>query len=225
MRQIKLIVFDMAGTTVKDQNNVHLALQTALHNFGINVSIIQINPLMGYPKPLAIKMLAEMSNVSLSEDMLNSIHSKFVDLMIEHYTIHPDIAEKDNAKQVFAQLKNKGIKVAIDTGFSRPIADTIFNRLNWLKGEDIDYSVTSDEVKQGRPYPYMIFKAMEYCNIQSVEEVMKVGDTSSDLEQGTNAGCKFVVGVTSGAFAKSELIKYPHTHLVETLNQIFEILG
>ena len=84
---------------------------------------------------------------------------------------------------------------------------------------------SADEVKQGRPYPYMIFKAMEYCNIQSVEEVMKVGDTSSDLEQGTNAGCKFVVGVTSGAFAKSELIKYPHTHLVETLNQIFEILG
>lgn len=52
----------------------------------------------------------------------------------------------------------------------------------------------------GRPYPYMIFKNMERLKISSVEAVMKVGDTISDIREGKNAGV-FTVGILEGSFA------------------------
>lgn len=53
--------------------------------------------------------------------------------------------------------------------------------------------------ERGRPAPYMIFYAMEKLDIQSVHEVIKIGDTPADMLEGRNAGCRGVVGVLSGS--------------------------
>ena len=50
----------------------------------------------------------------------------------------------------------------------------------------------------GRPYPYMIFKNMIELHISSVKNVIKVGDTISDIQEGVNAGV-IVVGVIEGS--------------------------
>ena len=50
----------------------------------------------------------------------------------------------------------------------------------------------------GRPYPYMIFKNMEALHITSVDKVMKVGDTISDIREGKNAGV-FTAGIIEGS--------------------------
>jgi phosphonatase-like hydrolase len=116
------------------------------------------------------------------------------------------------------------MKIAIDTGFDRRIADTILNRFGWREKGLIDVSVTSDEVANGRPYPDMIFRAMELTGVDSPEQVLKVGDTASDLQQGTVAGCKYVVGVTTGAYTREALQKEPHTHIINQLSDLLPIL-
>ena len=63
----------------------------------------------------------------------------------------------------------------------------------------IDVTVTSDEVKRGRPQPDMVFKAMQELGLKDAKRVAKVGDTPSDLEEGVNAGCGAVIGVTAGS--------------------------
>lgn len=50
----------------------------------------------------------------------------------------------------------------------------------------------------GRPYPYMIFKNMEILKITCVQNVMKIGDTVSDILEGKNAGA-VTVGVLEGS--------------------------
>ena len=65
---------------------------------------------------------------------------------------------------------------------------------------------------------------MDIAGIDIPDEVAKVGDTASDLLEGTAAGCKYVIGITSGAFSKEELEKEPHTHLIVHLNEILTIL-
>ena len=48
---------------------------------------------------------------------------------------------------------------------------------------------TSEDVEgYGRPFPYMIHKNMQYFKNKTVDEVIKVGDTDSDIQEGTNAG-------------------------------------
>lgn len=225
---IKLVVFDMAGTTVEDEQNVAYALQQALSDYDFKVSLNDINVVMGYAKPMAIRILLGQH---LKEDpaitdqhLIDHVHKRFVSIMKGFYQHSTNTKAKAGAGQVFAELRKRGVKVALDTGFSREIADAIFEKLNWVEGRDFDISVTSDEVKNGRPYPDMIFKAMDLLGIHAIDEVAKVGDTHSDLQEGNAAGCKYVIGITTGAYTATELAKEEHTHLVNNLEEIIDIL-
>lgn len=224
---IKLVVFDMAGTTVEDNNNVAAVLQYAMKEFGYNVTIDDVNKVMGYPKPVAItELLVQYSdNKQPDEQYVNHIHDVFVAKMLDHYRLNPGIREKEGVRDTFLALKEKNIKIGIDTGFSRDIADTIIDRLGWKKEGLYDISITSDEVANGRPFPDMIYKAMNALDISDTDEVAKVGDTVSDLQEGNAAGCKYVIGVTSGSYSEDELRKEKHTHLVSRLVEVLPIIS
>jgi len=222
---IKLVVFDMAGTTVKDKNYVAVAFQAAMKQQGYDVPVKDINPLMGYEKPVAIKMMLEQhepEQAKITDDLIKLIHRHFVSEMISFYQKSDDIQALPNAEDVFFKLRNKGIKVGLDTGFSRDIAEVIVERLNWK--DKIDIMVASDEVEHGRPYPLMIQKMMKDLSIINSDSVVKVGDTEVDINEGKNAGCKYVIGITTGAFTKSELEPYEPTHIIDDLVEVLEII-
>jgi phosphoglycolate phosphatase-like HAD superfamily hydrolase len=66
----------------------------------------------------------------------------------------------------------------------------------------------------------MIRHLMARLNIQDARRVAKVGDTKADLEEGTNAGCALVVGVTTGSFTREQLQACPHTHIVGSVAEV-----
>ncbi len=223
---IKLVVFDMAGTTIEDNDNVHEALVNGFKQYGYTITREDANSVMGYPKPVAIRTLLEekfkqKDNIGAR---VGEIHSAFVAEMISFYQSNPAVKAKPNAEETFKQLKAKGIKVCLDTGFSRDIADTIIERMGWNKAGILDLSVTSDEVNNGRPYPDMIFKAMKDLKIETADEVAKVGDTISDLKEGYAAKCKYVIGITTGAYTRGELEKEEHTNLIDDLLEVVDIV-
>lgn len=89
-------------------------------------------------------------------------------------------------------------------------------RLKWPE-RLIDMAITSSDVPRGRPAPYMIFRIMERLGIFDVHQVMKVGDSPADMEEGFNAGCGEVVGVLSGAHTAATLGSYRHTRLIDSV--------
>lgn len=224
---IKLAVFDMAGTTVEDKDFVADALVKAFEKHELYINHKHANSKMGIPKPVAIKELLD----DLFEDepeqiqsLVDGIHNEFKALMIDFYKSDKSVKGKLNAVRTMLALKNAGVKVALDTGFSRDIADTIIDRLGWDIQQVIDFSVASDEVANGRPHPDLILRAMEIAGVTNAGEVAKIGDTVSDLGEGTAAGCKYVIGVTTGAQPRSILEKAMHTHLVDDLYEVVSIL-
>lgn len=58
--------------------------------------------------------------------------------------------------------------------------------------------MTPDQVPAGRPYPYMIYKNMIDLAVPSVDEVVKVGDTITDIKEGLNAKV-WTIGVITGS--------------------------
>jgi phosphonatase-like hydrolase len=223
---LQLIVLDMAGTTVYDDRDVSKSLQNALAQAGVAVSLEETDELMGIPKPVAIRYLLGKKNAEnriVTTEEVDKIHDFFVKNIIHHYETHPNVREKDGVSQTFAWLRQQGVKIAIDTGFDRPTADTILKRLCWVERGLIDLSITSDEVENGRPHPDMIFQAMEKLGITDVKAVAKVGDTASDMQQGTAARCRWVIGVTTGAYTEEDLRKFPHTHLIRHIAELREI--
>ncbi|TLU98853.1 HAD-IA family hydrolase [Dyadobacter luticola] len=223
---IELVVFDMAGTTVKDKNFVGIAFQEAMKSQGYDIAIEDVNPLMGYEKPLAIKMMLERFEADkskITEDLIHVIHTHFVNGMIEFYKTTTEIGPLPNVEETFATLRAEGIKIGLNTGFSRDIADVIIQRLGWE--DKIDTMVASDEVPAGRPYPDMIRKIMAELNIDSPEKVAKVGDTEVDVNEGINAGCKYIIGITTGAFTREELLPYKPTHIIDDIADVLGIIS
>ncbi len=224
---IELVVFDLAGTTVKDNQDVHRMLRQALARHGINISNEDANAVLGFPKPVAIRRLLERRYVGprpITQDWITAIHEVFVKVMIDFYRTDPSVGEKAGVYNTFKKLKQHQIKIAVDTEFDRKITDALLQRLGWANENLIDATVSSDEVERGRPYPDLIFRAMELTNTRHAKNVAKVGDTASDMQQGNSAGCGLVIGVTTGAFSRQALSQEKHSHLIEQISEILEIL-
>lgn len=218
---VRLAVFDIAGTTVADNNAVAGAFRKAFDLYGYEgVTEEDVKPLMGYKKPLAIRMMLEKLGVEWDDDLVEDIHSEFVNAMMDHYEYSPDVKPMPEAENVFLLLKEKGVRIALNTGFSRDIADVIMYRLQWQEKGLIDDYIASDEVEEGRPKPYMIQTLMQRAGINDSKEVIKIGDTEVDVNEGRNAGCSLVVAVTTGAFTKEQLDEHKPDHIIDNLSQL-----
>jgi phosphonatase-like hydrolase len=217
---LELVVFDMAGTTVYDGNAVSDCLRAELSAAGLSVEPAAVKEVMGLPKPVAIRELVAQSPAL--RDRVAELHRGFVARMLHHYATDPTVAAMPGATAGFAALRQAGVKVALDTGFSRDIAQALIDRLGWNAA--IDASVTSDEVPRGRPFADMIQHLMGRLGVASADCVAKVGDTPSDLQEGLNAGCRWVIGVTNGTHTRAELERWPHTHLVTSVADVAGLL-
>jgi phosphonatase-like hydrolase len=220
--RVQLVVFDIAGTTVYDNDAVRSCFRAALADADLSAAPEVISAVMGLPKPEAIRRLA---GPGVPPEQIDAIHEDFVARMKRHYQVDPSVREADGATGTFARLHAAGVMVALDTGFSRPIVDVLLARLGWREGDAIDASVCSDEVPRGRPHPDMILHLMRKLGVDGAGSVAKVGDTPVDLQEGTAAGCGWVVGITSGTHAREQLARHPHTHLIVSLTELPKLLG
>jgi phosphonatase-like hydrolase len=221
--KIQMVMFDMAGTTVHDNDDVNICFQAALKSTGLPITRDDINAVMGLQKPLAIRLVLESKltdHSTITEEYVNELHDVFLSETINFYKNDPRVKEIEGASDVFRALKAAGIKVSIDSGFSRDIIDTIIERLGWERDGLIDISVASDEVPQGRPAAHMIQKAMAAFGITDPKAVAKVGDTPADLNEGYNSHTAYNIGVLSGACTRAELEAHPHTHILNSINEV-----
>lgn len=214
----------MAGTTVSDDDAVAKAFQKAFSIHGFTISADEVKPLMGYKKTLAIKRVLEINQAIYNDDLVESIHNDFVDEMLDHYESSPEVKPAPYAEDIMILLKEKGIRVAMNTGFPREIADVIIERFQWVEKNLVDEYIASDEVEYGRPFPYMIERLMESGGITDSKEVVKVGDTEVDINEGRNAGCGLVIAITSGAFTRNQLQQYRPDHVIDNLKELQDII-
>lgn len=219
---IELVVFDLAGTTVYDGDAVNVSFRAALAAAGVEVDPARVNAVMGLPKPAAIRVLVEGTDLTAQ---VASIHDDFVGRMIQYYRSEPDVHEVPGASETFRRLKEAGIRIGVNTGFNRAITTVLLDRMGWPDAGLIDASVASDEVPRGRPHVDMIHSLMADVGVVDSARVVKVGDTPVDLAEGMNAGCSHVIGVTEGTHTREQLLPHPHTHLIGTVAELPALLG
>lgn len=222
---IKLVVLDMAGTTVADDDAVIRSFQQAFEVFHYDVSAEDVRPLMGYKKTLAIKMVLENLGKTPGAAEIDTIHAVFVKKMVGHYSSSPVVKPAENAEATLRWLKDQGITTALNTGFPKQVADTIMRRLDWADSYLVDSYIASDEVEHGRPHPEMIHRLMKVHHIDDPAQVMKVGDTEVDVNEGRNADCGVVVGITSGAFTRAQLQEHQPDYIIDNLSELQHLIA
>jgi phosphonatase-like hydrolase len=215
-----MVVFDMAGTTVDENNVVYKTLHAAIVNAGIPVSLDDV--LLhgaGKEKLQAIKdVLASQHHETTHAQ---EIYNYFI-VALENEYQNLEVTPCSNAETVFALLKKQGIKVVLNTGYNRATATGLLNKLNWIEGEDIDLLVTASDVSNNRPAPDMIDYAIKHFAITDSTTVIKVGDSAIDIEEGKNAGCGKTFGVTTGAQTREQIQVADPTAVVDDLLEILD---
>jgi phosphonatase-like hydrolase len=216
MDELKLVVFDMAGTTVKDTGQVTAAFTAALAEHNIAVTAEQLSSVRGSSKRQAV--LHFIPEGPDRTDRAERAYASFREHLAKRYKIE-GVEPIAGAERVFQWLREHGVRVVLNTGFDRDITGLLLTALNWREGI-VDAVVCGDDVKQGRPAPYLIFHAMEATGTTSVRQVANVGDTVLDLKAAHNAGTQWNIGVLSGAHDRRLLERTPHTHLLQSIEEL-----
>ena len=216
IHEIKLVIFDLAGTTVKDKGEVVESFAIALKENGIAASEEQFLKVRGSSKRHAIlQFIPDQPDRSFRSEI---VYDSFRTQLAHRYRTN-GIEVLSSAETIFRWLRERGIRVALTTGFDRDITELLITELKWNEGV-VDAIVSSDDVPQGRPAPFLIFKAMERTGVIRVQEVANVGDTVLDLLSANNAGVRCNIGVLSGAHDRNLLGSVPHSHLIESIAEL-----
>jgi phosphonatase-like hydrolase len=220
-KPIRLVVLDVGGTLIEDHGEVPTAMHDALTKKGVDVSFAEIGEWRGASKRGMVRHFVELRTRADAkrEALIASIYDDFSKQVNAAYA---DVHAIAGAEDCVRQLRAAGLLVATSTGFDRPLTDKVFAHLGWR-----DYfvaTVTSDDVVDGRPSPFMLFHAMEAAHVDSVAEVVAVGDTPLDIQAGANAGLRGVIGVYSGAATEERLRKEPYTHILPSVASLPELL-
>ena len=204
-KSIRLMVCDMAGTTVNESGIVYKTLYNTIKGYDIYIKPEDMKSWYGVNKTEVLQHFINTDkeykdNPAILPQMLDSFKKNLKKSYFEEGAIkliHPNLPE------AFNNLRQNGVKIALNTGYSVDIQEALLEALNMR--EFIDGYISSESVPHGRPEPFMINELMKRFDISDSSQVLKVGDTIADIHEGRNAKCGKVVGVLSGAESRENL--------------------
>jgi phosphonatase-like hydrolase len=224
---LKLFVFDIAGTTIVDNDELLACFIDTCERVGITASKQRLNALMGVSKLEVFFQLwkeqlgPETTSVEIKKKADDSY--ELFKVIIEQYYANATLLPTKGALDIFSWARSRGLKIALNTGFYRKVAEIILLKIGWLPlgpTSPIDYLICSDEVPAGRPKPFMIQNIMNHFGIEDPQCIIKVGDTPVDLMEGRNANCLLSLGVTNGTHRLEELRLYDNDGLLPSLSEL-----
>lgn len=204
--EIKLVVFDWAGTTIDYGCMAPAgAFVDAFATKCVNVSLAEARAPMGLHKKDHIRELLRAESINAKwrtatgrdwtesdvEELYRDVTPRQLAAIAQHSELIPGIVEQ------VAELRGAGLKIAATTGYFRDAANAVLAAAK-RQGYEPDFNICADDVPAGRPAPWMIFRCMEALGVYPPAAVVKVGDTVIDIDDGRNAGC-WSVGVVDSS--------------------------
>ena len=203
LQNIKAVIFDWAGTII-DFGCIAPA-QVFIEVFqkkDILISMEEARRPMGLAKKDHVRELFHMDTVQKqwiaeygrvpSENDVEEIYSDLEPALSDIVAYYSNPVP--GAVELINTLKGQGIKVGTTTGY---VAEMMNNILPFTSAKGLlpDSVVNSSEVSSGRPAPWMIFLNCEIMNVFPLSQMVKIGDTVADIQEGINAGM-WTIGVT-----------------------------
>ncbi|PWN68706.1 HAD family hydrolase [Chryseobacterium phosphatilyticum] len=222
MKNIELLVLDMAGTTIDEDNVVYKTLTDAVNEYGYSVTLEKV-----------LISCAGMEKLEAITSLLNEINGKEADAqpIFENFSEKLRLAYQNleikpinGTENFLLKMKQQDKKIVLNTGYTYAIAQQLLDKLHWKENIHFDALITADDVSESRPNPEMINLAMKKFNITEPQKVLKAGDSVIDIEEGKNAGCGLTVAVLSGAQNRTELEKAGPDYILNTISEVENLL-
>lgn len=204
---IEAVIFDWAGTAVDYGCFAPVqAFREAFAHYDVPVTMEETRKPMGMLKRDHIRTMMKMERIAAewkrvhgreaSEEDVEAVYAQFepklFSILKNYSSLKPFVLETVDT------LRKMGIKIGSSTGYTDAMMDIVVKGAA-KEGYSPDFWISPDGVGgKGRPYPYMIFENMKVLGVSSVKNVVKVGDTVSDIREGVSAGV-WSVGVIEGS--------------------------
>ncbi|MET9732965.1 phosphonatase-like hydrolase [Streptomyces sp. NPDC006458] len=218
-KDIRLVVLDMAGTTVADGGLVERAFEAAARHLGADPAdmIGHVRATMGESKISVFRHLfGDEAKAQQANKAFEAAYAELVD--------GGSVEALPGARETIEELKAQGRTVVLTTGFARTTQDAILAALGWQDLVPLTLC-PADAGGRGRPYPDMVLTAfLRTAAAEGVGQVAVVGDTSYDMLSGVRAGAGLVAGVLTGAHDTEALRSAGATHVLDSVAQLPGVL-
>ncbi len=203
----KLVILDWAGTAVDYGSFAPVgAFALAFQSAGLEATEEEIRKPMGMLKRDHIRTMLSMPRLhdqwvakygaEPDETAVDRIYGAFEDSLMR--SLEQYAAPKPGVVETVAKLREMGLHIGSTTGYTDKMMAIVTENAA-KQGYAPDAWFSPDSVDGlGRPNPYMIFANMQKFQVPSVQAVIKVGDTVSDIKEGKNAGVRSL-GVLEGS--------------------------
>jgi phosphoglycolate phosphatase len=212
-----IAVLDLAGTTVADPGIIEHAVRTALE---LTAGTVPDD----FPAQFAAargSSKRQMFTAFLGPSQAEEAHALFESLLYQSVR-SGDLQPLPGATQALRALRRAGSKIALTTGFSQPVRQTLLESLNW--NDLVDLTLSPEDAGRGRPWPDLPLTALLRLDGIDVRQLAVVGDTANDLLAGHRAGASIVAGVLTGAHDRARLSQAPHTHILPSITEFAELI-
>jgi len=200
---LRAVVLDWAGTAV-DYGCMGPAavFVDVFAQFEIEVSVAEARSFMGVAKKEHIRRICALDKVKRQwqarygkapdETAIDALYARTEPMMAATAARFSDPIP--GLLETVAALRTQGLKIGSSTGYTQTIMAALVPAAAG-KGYDPDTVVSSSDVPAGRPYPWMCYLNAIRLEVFPLEAVVKIGDTTSDIEAGRNAGM-WTIGLT-----------------------------
>ncbi|MFI8502519.1 phosphonatase-like hydrolase [Streptomyces sp. NPDC085524] len=221
----RLVVLDMAGTTVADGGLVERAFERAAGHLGVEpgsadhaAKLQYVRDTMGESKISVFRHLFGTEELARrANSAFEQAYGELVDAGL--------ISEIPGARAAIEQLRAEGRTVVLTTGFARVTQDAILDALGWQGLADLTLC-PADAGGRGRPYPDMVLAAfLRTGAVDDVRGIVTAGDTAYDMLSGTRAGAGTVAGVLTGAHDRAALTRHGATHVLGSVAELPALLA
>ena len=212
MKYVKAVIFDWAGTVVDHGSLAPMgAVVDTFAAFGVSLSIADARGPMGMAKRPHVAALLALPHVAEAwaarhgrapdERDIDTVYDAFVPRNIavaaRFSRVIPGVAE------AVATLRAHGLRIGSTTGYTRDIMAEITPGAA-REGFAPDSLVCTGDTPEGRPTPFMIYRALLDLGVWPAWSAVKVDDTEVGIAEGLNAGTWTVgVAVTGNVFGLS----------------------
>ena len=223
LADLELVVLDLSGTIVADQDHVERAFDRAASAAGIGTTAEARRAAWGFVRETmgqsTIGVFRALTGDDDQAEHANAVfESAYVDLIAQE-----GVTALPGAEDVIRRLQATGVDVALVTGFSRRVRDALLDALGWQLLADVVLS--PEDAGRGRPFPDLPLTALLRTGASSVEGMVVVGDTASDIASGIAAGAGLVVGVLTGAHDEQTLLDAGADAVLRSIAGLPELLG
>jgi phosphonoacetaldehyde hydrolase len=194
--KIQAAILDWAGTVVDHGSRAPMgAFVRAFAQFGVAISIADARGPMGMAKWDHIRAVGHAPSVAgtwrerygreFSDGDVDAIFQVFEPMNIAAVRDHAEIIP--GAIEAIAALRQRGIRIAGTTGYTRPIMD-VLEPTAAASGYAPELTVCAGDLPAGRPTPLMMWYAMAKLGVWPAATVVKVDDTAPGIGEGRAAG-------------------------------------